>query len=92
MEILLNETTEGNWLFRRNFKISYPLNSLWSYSNEGMPYLNPEITLLYKTKNTRKKDHDDFITVKDFLSEKQKEWLKNAIILQEPNHRWIDLL
>jgi hypothetical protein len=57
-----------------------------------MPYLNPEITLLYKTKNTRKKDHDDFITVKDFLSEKQKEWLKNAIILQEPNHRWIDLL
>ncbi|MGV7002067.1 nucleotidyltransferase domain-containing protein [Priestia megaterium] len=92
MEILLNETNEGNWLFRRNFKISYPLNSLWSYSNEGMPYLNPEITLLYKTKNTREKDHDDFITVKDFLSEKQKEWLKNAITLQEPNHKWIDLL
>lgn len=92
LEILLNEKEGGSWLFRRNFEIFYPLNSIWGYSDKGMPYLNPEIALLYKTKNTRQKDHQGFITVKDLLDEKQKKWLKDAIKLQDPDHKWIDLL
>jgi len=57
LEILLNESDAGNWRFRRDLRISYPLRSVLSYSETGLPYLAPEIVLLYKVKNTREKDH-----------------------------------
>lgn len=65
---------------------------MWSYSETGIPYLNPEIVLLYKAKNTREKDHQDFITVKDLLDNKKRQWLKSALELHEPEHKWIQQL
>lgn len=72
MEVLLNETVENDWKFRRDLRIHAPLNSIWSVSETGIPYLNPEIVLLYKAKNTREKDHQDFFIIKDLLNNKQK--------------------
>ncbi len=72
MEILINETKDDDWRFRTDLRISRPLHSIWSYSNTGVPYLNPEIVLLYKVKNTREKDHQDFMVVKDYLNKEQK--------------------
>lgn len=77
---------------RRDLRISSPLNSVWSYSETGIPYLNPEIVLLYKAKNTREKDHQDFITVKDHLDNMKRQWLKSALELHEPEHKWIQQL
>lgn len=92
LEILLNETTESNWRFRRDFTVSYPRNSVWSHTDTGIPYLNPEIVLLYKAKNTREKDHQDFLTIKKYLDDNKKKWLRNAIQSQEPDHKWLELL
>lgn len=92
LEVLLNESTEEDWKFRRDMRISYPFQKVWSYSDTGIPYLNAEIVLLYKVKNTRKKDHQDFMLIKDHLEENKKKWLRNAIQLHEPKHKWIELL
>lgn len=92
LEVLLNETKDNDWIFRRDSRISCSLNSVWSYSNTGIPYLNPEIVLLYKVKNTREKDHQDFMIIKDYLNSKKKQWLQNAIELHEPEHMWLQLL
>ncbi|MBM7666003.1 hypothetical protein JOC25_002496 [Solibacillus kalamii] len=92
IEVLLNEVKDNVWTFRRDLRISSPLNSVWSYSETGIPYLNPEIVLLYKAKNTREKDHQDFITVKDHLDNMKRQWLKSALELHEPDHKWIQQL
>lgn len=93
IEVLLNDTEENYWKFRRDLRITAPLNLVWSVSETGIPYLNPEIVLLYKAKNTREKDHQDFFTIiKDMLNNKQKQWLRNALELHEPQHKWLELL
>lgn len=92
LEVLLNEAEDNDWQFRRDLRISLPHHAVWSYSELGIPYLNPEIVLLYKAKNTREKDHQDFITVKDHLDNNKKQWLKSALELHVPEHRWIQLL
>lgn len=48
LEILLNECDAENWKFRRDLKISYPLQSVIMHSETGIPYLASEIVLLYK--------------------------------------------
>ncbi|MDM5197272.1 hypothetical protein QUF79_04410 [Fictibacillus enclensis] len=66
LEILLNESKENHWIFRRDLRISYPVHLLFRYTENSIPFLSPEIVLLYKAKNTREKDHQDFMRVKDF--------------------------
>lgn len=92
IEILLNETEDDEWKFRRDVRISYPLASVWSYFSTGIPYLNPEIVLLYKVKNTREKDHQDFRTLRGHLDVEKRRWLRDAIELHEPNHKWLQFL
>lgn len=92
LEILLNESDDENWKFRRDITIFYPLASVLRYSDTGIPYLAPEIVLLYKVKNTREKDHKDFLSVKDVLDTKQKNWLIQAIKIHEPKHEWLQFL
>ena len=92
LEILLNEIENDLWKFRRDEAITCSLNSLYSISNQGIPYLNPEIVLLYKIKNSRDKDHLDFYTVKDYLESSKKDWLKEAILRHDPNHKWLQEL
>ena len=92
IEILLNETDEGEWKFRRDLRISYPHNSISAVSKKGIPYLNPDIVLLYKAKNTREKDHLDFHAVKEYLDDEKKTRLRNALETHEPDHEWLQFL
>ncbi len=89
LEVLLNETREGKWIFRRESSISFPESSLFLDSNEGVPYLHPAVVLLYKAKNAREKDHADFYAVKDLLKMEDKEWLCKALQVHVPGHLWI---
>jgi hypothetical protein len=92
LEILFNETKGDYWLFRRDLTTTYPICSVYSVSEMGYRYLNPEIVLLYKAKNTREKDNQDFLAVKDNLDKNKKKWLQKAICSQYPEHEWLKLL
>ncbi|KAA0955997.1 hypothetical protein FQ087_14905 [Sporosarcina sp. ANT_H38] len=89
LEVLLNETRDGKWIFRRESSISYPESSLFLESNKRVPYLHPAVVLLYKAKNARDKDHTDFYAVKDLLKVEDKEWLHKALQAHVPGHLWI---
>lgn len=92
LEILLNEADSREWIFRRDSRIKQPKHAIWCHAESGFPILNPEIVLLYKTKNTRDKDTLDFLNVKDFLNDNQKTWLRKAIELQDSKHEWLEYL
>jgi hypothetical protein len=89
LEVLLNETDGAEWLFRRNVKITKPMSKLYLISNLGMKFLCPEVVLLYKSKNPRAKDEQDFDAVVEYLNIESKEWLKNALMICYSQHHWL---
>ena len=91
-EILLNESNETEWLYRRNQKARRPLVKIELESNAGIKFLCPEIVLLYKSKNPKAKDEQDFQAAVGHLDAEQKEWLKGAIALTDSQHRWLQSL
>jgi hypothetical protein len=91
-EVLLNESDGNEWMFRRNDKVRMPLPKLSLMSNLGMKFLRPEIVLLYKSKNPRPKDEQDFEIVRKHLDNESKEWLKNALSICYSEHRWLQNL
>ncbi|MCA1012901.1 nucleotidyltransferase domain-containing protein [Halobacillus halophilus] len=92
IEVLLNERKGDYWHFRRDNKIKFPLSYMHLRSEQGVPYLNPEIVLLYKAKNTREKDHQDFHSIFPHLNERQKEWIKQSLMHHQPEHVWLEKL
>ena len=92
LEVLLNENDSGKWLFRRNVKITKPLSKLSLTSNLGIKFLRPEVILLYKSKNPRHKDEQDFEVVVEHLDIESKEWLKNALTVCYSEHHWLQRL
>ena len=92
LEVLMNESEEHLWRFRRNLYVERPLNMLGLYSAEGIPYLAPEIALLYKAKQPRETDYADFEQVNARLNDEQRGWLRTALQQTHPDHLWLSLL
>lgn len=92
LEVLLNEANGKDWVFRRDKRITKPILKLFLTTNSGIKFLRPEIILLYKSKNPREKDEDDFIAVKKYLDFEGKEWLKNALSVRYSEHHWLQSL
>ena len=57
-----------------------------------LPYLAPEIVLLFKSRSTRPKDTKDFTDVAALLDPTRREWLHAHIAPRYPNHPWLTAL
>lgn len=79
LEVLLDEWDEGHWVYRRNEKIRLDEGKAIRSSSDDIPYLCPEIVLLYKTKDLRDKDILDFSNALPLMSEAQISWLLESI-------------
>jgi hypothetical protein len=93
-EIMLMETDGDDWIYRRQPSIRGSLAALGMRSEEGIPYLAPEIQLLYKCRQGyRPKDLQDAKAIIPYLSAERREWLLKCLQLQFPDgHEWIELL
>jgi hypothetical protein len=59
---------------------------------DGIPYLAPMGTLLFKAKACRPKDRADFEACLPRLSLDEREWLRHALGRVHPSHDWIGKL
>ena len=91
LEFLLNEGDAEEWVFRRNSRVSMPLKRAFSQALE-LPYLAPEIVLLFKAKDPRDKDEADFLAALPRLEEPRLDWLSEAIGSCHPGHPWLKAL
>ncbi len=89
IEILLNEKTEDVWVYRRDSRIIRELQKTILYTKEEVPFLSPEIALLYKSKQPRSKDIQDFNHVFEKLYHEQKSWLTHALKTLYKDHPWL---
>lgn len=92
LEILLNESSDDEWRFRRNPDITRSILMLGTHSQNGIPFLRPEIVLLYKAKNPTSRDEFDFKNVIKVLGQEPRDWLKQAIEVCYSRHPWLNIL
>jgi len=79
IEILLNERDDTSWIYRRDREVRRDESKVIQFTDDRIPYLCPEIVLLYKTKEMRDKDRDDASNAIVKMTESQKEWLVDSV-------------
>lgn len=92
IEILLNESRGTDWLYRRDESITCPLSSLRRVTPLGIPYITPEVALLYKSKNLGPIDRLDLMNVINKMEPEQVLWLTKSIETIDPHHSWLEIL
>lgn len=76
------------WVCRRDERIRRPYSELIEHTADGIPFLPPEIVLLFKAKNPRPKDEADFAVALPSLSAGRRQWLDDALALIYTDHPW----
>ena len=90
-EFLLNEERDDESIFLRNEAIGRPLEEIGDERN-GVPFLRPEIVLLYKSSERSPKNDTDFAAVVPRLSREARLWLRAALERYDSRHPWVDAL
>ena len=89
LEILIEERKDGRWFYRRNERIGVNEKDIGRFTNDGIPYIRPDIQLLYKSKGPRAVDESDLIAVLPRLDAAQRATLSAWISAGDPTHRWL---
>ena len=102
LEIILNDRTDGDWIFNRQPPITLPLERCTRESAWGLPTVTPEVILFYKAHPPAWRDtsppalrpHDelDLLALLPHLTRQQRNWLCAAIALVDPGHPWLPRL
>jgi hypothetical protein len=89
---MLAEAEDGRWLFRRDRRITRPLGDFGRRSADGVPYVAPEVQLLFKSRDPQPKDEADFAAARPLLDPAARRWLADALSLHAPGHLWLPRL
>jgi hypothetical protein len=93
LEVLFNEGSATQFRFRRNPTLILPGTRAILQSVDGLPYLAPEIALLYKSAHVELDgNRRDFGHVLPRMSAEQRAWLQHGLSTQYGRHPWLDVL
>lgn len=92
LQLMIDDTLDDKWLCRRMPSIQRSIATLGGVTPDDIPYLAPEIQLLYKAKGLRPKDEADFRSALPVLSGEQRAWLRAALLQAHPQHPWLERL
>jgi hypothetical protein len=87
-EVVLAASDGGRWVYRRDPRVWRALADVGTTTAAGIPYLRPESVLLFKAKDTRPKDEEDFEAALPLMDGASKAWLREALITAHPGHPW----
>jgi hypothetical protein len=90
-EFLLNEHTDRDWIFFRNEAVTRSVDEIGA-ERDGVPFLRPEIVLLYKAGDQSPKNETDFAAVRPHLSQTASLWLRQGLEEIAPGHPWVPQL
>jgi hypothetical protein len=92
LDVLREPHVDERWVCRRDRSITLPYAELIRRTGDGIPYVIPEVALLFKAKHLRDKDEADFASVLPALQSAQRSRLRGWLSRVHPGHRWIDEL
>ncbi|MGW6059011.1 nucleotidyltransferase domain-containing protein [Streptomyces sp. NPDC055189] len=79
---------DGMWLCRRDESLRLPYEAITERTTDGIPYLVPELVLLFKAKQPRLKDQEDFDGILPLLSRARRKRLSEWLERVHPRHPW----
>ncbi|MGW4694057.1 nucleotidyltransferase domain-containing protein [Kitasatospora cineracea] len=79
----------ATWIYRRDERIRLPYSDIIHHTQDGIPYLAPELVLLFKAKHLRRKDQSDFYATVPHMTPAQRETLTDLLARLHPGHPWI---
>jgi hypothetical protein len=86
---VFREPHDGStWVCRRDESIRLPYADIIRRTADGIPYLTPEVVLLFKAKGNRDRDRADFAGALPLLTAAQRTWLDEALAVVHPDHAW----
>jgi len=87
---VFREPHDGDtWICRRDASIRFPYNEIIRHTQDGIPYLAPELVLLFKAKHARRKDQADFEVTVPRLTPARRQTLGELLTRVYPSHRWL---
>ena len=91
---VFREPWDGDtWVCRRDESLRRPVADAIEHTPDGIPYLAPELVLLFKAKHAaREKDHADLARALPLLELRRRRWLADALRRVHPGHDWIELV
>jgi Aminoglycoside-2''-adenylyltransferase len=91
-QLMLAESDRGDWVYRRNPAVRRPLAAIGLDPLWGLPYLAPEIVLLFKSRHMLAHDREDFRNALPALGAPARAWLRDAVAANNPYHDWLGWL
>lgn len=94
-QVMLLDTEGMDWIYKRKNTIRKSIKDIGLKSLSGIPFLKPEIQLLYKGGSSviREKDVYDLKNILPNLNANKRLWLKESLNIQNPNgHKWIEMI
>ena len=94
-DVFLNPLDGQDWVSRRHPGLRVRANAVAAQTGRsdhlplGVPYLVPEIQLLYKAKYHRPEDDADFEVAVGLMKRAQRRWLRHALQTHHPGDPWI---
>lgn len=91
IEFLFNNHNADSFLYAQNENITLPISKAIMAHN-GIPYLAPELILLYKSTDTEREGYQlDYDSAMAQMSAEQKKWLHTALRVMNPSgHKWLE--
>jgi hypothetical protein len=87
---VFREPHDGDtWICRRDETIRLPYSQIIHRTQDGIPYLAPELVLLFKAKHARQKDQADFDATIPHMTAAQREALAELLARTHPGHDWL---
>jgi hypothetical protein len=87
---VFREPHDGDtWICRHDETIRLPYSQIIHCTPDGVPYLAPELVLLFKAKHARPKDEADFHAAIPHMTPAQRTTLADLLARVHPGHRWL---
>ena len=89
IDLPITPDRDGLWTNKRDPDHVAPLEDVTWVAADGIRYLRPEITLLYKAVLHRPKDDRDLAVTWPLLDADARDWLREAVARLYPGHAWL---
>jgi len=88
---LFRDPSEGDtWVCRRDERIRLPYSDVIALTDDGIPYGQPEIVLLFKARHAHlDKNRADFAAALPHLGPARRKRLREWLELVHPGHAWL---
>jgi hypothetical protein len=93
LDIFREPQRDGAWVCRRDESITLPYQRIIRRTGDGIPFLVPEIVLLFKARHCAEpKNQADFEGTLPLLEPDSVAWLRWALLRVHPGHAWLAAL